>query len=405
MLFDPNGDYSSGGSPEVLARAVREGDAFIDERSDGRGKAATAYVLRYQTVRRLLSDADLTTRRPAPDFSHLPPRSRATLVRLRRLTRKWPLLSDGGYHARLRQHLTGTLQPLTAELTTRVQTRVRAVLRTPDRQFSWLREVAEPIATDVLGAMLGVPDKVAIDLAAHASVVADQFSTSQVDDRLAARAIDALTALEAWLVGQLPTGRTHFMHALGAIRDDPRLGLPAASATLAQAVTGGYDPIVSTLCVVAGRFRPELGATLSTTALAEELIRLTTPFRYAVRYNQAAREIGDLLVPAENRCVLGLATANLDETIFPDPLAVRSRHTGHLAFGFGKHYCLGASAARSVVRGVLEVLREEGVWFRSARVSHAPELGVLRFLEFDGEWVRGAAEPSDVLTAIQAARA
>jgi cholest-4-en-3-one 26-monooxygenase len=65
---------------------------------------------------------------------------------------------------------------------------------------------------------------------------------------------------------------------------------------------------------------------------------------------QSARSAG------RRRC---FASANRDETHFADPdrLDIRRNPNNHLAFGFGTHFCLGASLARLEIRVFFEELR------------------------------------------------
>ena len=51
-------------------------------------------------------------------------------------------------------------------------------------------------------------------------------------------------------------------------------------------------------------------------------------------------------------------SANRDEAVFDEPQRFDLRRTPneHVAFGFGPHFCLGASLARLELRVVLEVL-------------------------------------------------
>jgi cholest-4-en-3-one 26-monooxygenase len=59
------------------------------------------------------------------------------------------------------------------------------------------------------------------------------------------------------------------------------------------------------------------------------------------------------------------ASANFDETVFPDPLRFdvgRPRTPSHVAFGGGGvHFCLGASLARLELAILVEELQRSGI--------------------------------------------
>jgi cytochrome P450 family 142 subfamily A polypeptide 1 len=63
-------------------------------------------------------------------------------------------------------------------------------------------------------------------------------------------------------------------------------------------------------------------------------------------------------VPTGNQIVLMYSSANRDPAHFDDPerLDLTRYPNRHLAFGFGTHFCLGASLARLEIRVFLEEL-------------------------------------------------
>lgn len=83
-----------------------------------------------------------------------------------------------------------------------------------------------------------------------------------------------------------------------------------------------------------------------------------------IAWRRAAREpvtIGGTEVPAGAKLLLLLASANHDPARFPDPERFdprRANARGHIAFGMGIHYCLGAALARLQVTIVLELLTQ-----------------------------------------------
>ncbi len=96
-------------------------------------------------------------------------------------------------------------------------------------------------------------------------------------------------------------------------------------------------------------------------ALVEEVLRYESPIQMLFRRARRDTEIGGQKI-AENEIVCALlGSANRDERIWErgDDFDVRRESHAHLAFGFGVHFCLGASLARLEARCVLEALVEE----------------------------------------------
>ncbi|HXK26523.1 MAG TPA: cytochrome P450 [Myxococcota bacterium] len=93
-------------------------------------------------------------------------------------------------------------------------------------------------------------------------------------------------------------------------------------------------------------------------ALVEEALRYDSPIQFLFREAREDVELGGVKIPAGATVMPLLGSANRDEAQFPnadrfDP----SRNTqGHLAFGLGIHFCLGASLARLEARIALEEL-------------------------------------------------
>jgi len=80
----------------------------------------------------------------------------------------------------------------------------------------------------------------------------------------------------------------------------------------------------------------------------EEFLRLDSPVNLAtMRFTAEPVTIGGTEIPAGELVLLSLGSANRDPARYqhPDELDVR-RDGGHLAFGHGIHFCLGAPLAR-----------------------------------------------------------
>ena len=74
-----------------------------------------------------------------------------------------------------------------------------------------------------------------------------------------------------------------------------------------------------------------------------------TPLNNFFRTATRDATIADTQVRAGDRVILLYPSANRDESVFDDPYTfdIRRNPNPHVAFGFGTHFCLGASLARA----------------------------------------------------------
>jgi cholest-4-en-3-one 26-monooxygenase len=102
--------------------------------------------------------------------------------------------------------------------------------------------------------------------------------------------------------------------------------------------------------------RADLAGTLDLTV--EEMIRWASPVNYMSRTATTDVELCGELIRKGDKVTLLYASANRDDAVFsePDRFDIRREPNHHLAFGFGPHFCLGASLARIELKALLEVL-------------------------------------------------
>ncbi len=97
----------------------------------------------------------------------------------------------------------------------------------------------------------------------------------------------------------------------------------------------------------------------------EELLRYETPGPQIGRYMPQDVEVHGHIVPAGSAMLFVVSAANRDERRYEDPDRFDIHRTigRHLAFGYGIHFCLGASLARLEGRIALdELLRRFPEW-------------------------------------------
>jgi len=102
--------------------------------------------------------------------------------------------------------------------------------------------------------------------------------------------------------------------------------------------------------------------------VVEETLRFDAPVQLVFREALADVEIAGVRIPKGATVAPLIGSANRDERRFPDPDAfdVLRNPQGHVGFGFGKHFCLGASLARLEAKVALEALVPELVLLRHA---------------------------------------
>jgi len=109
----------------------------------------------------------------------------------------------------------------------------------------------------------------------------------------------------------------------------------------------------------------KLRAGADMTVAVEEFIRWITPIHNMCRVARVDAEVAGVTIPAGNQVVLMYSSANRDEGHFVEPerFDVTRSPNNHIAFGFGTHFCLGASLARLEIKVFFEeLLRRTSGW-------------------------------------------
>jgi cytochrome P450 family 142 subfamily A polypeptide 1 len=88
----------------------------------------------------------------------------------------------------------------------------------------------------------------------------------------------------------------------------------------------------------------------------DEMVRWVTPLHNFFRVADTDTQIAGQPVSEGDRVILLYASGNRDESVFADPFAFEVTRTPnpHVGFGFGTHFCLGASLARFLLTVLLE---------------------------------------------------
>jgi cytochrome P450 len=310
-------------------------------------------ILRHADVRQAAKDwqtfsSDAPCRVPIPSEESV------------RSVRQLPLEIDPPSHADYRAIAEPFFQrPKSAEMIAQVEALTEKMLRTAFAQAETeiVHGFALPLQSRALTYLLNVPESEAdlwIGWGTHVFRKNDGLSKSSgldeyIEGKFAATAAqpgaDFFSALHAATFQGRPL--TH----------QEKLGY----ANIAFA--GGRDTIIHTVACALGHLaaNPDALAYLREdpkriTLASEEFFRFFMPLTHIGRVCPVMTSVHGEQVPAGGRVSLGWASANRDETVFPqaDEFKIDRKPNPHLSFGFGEHLCLGAPHARLIVRTLLQ---------------------------------------------------
>lgn len=309
------------------------------------------FVTRYADVREVLTDPGL-----AKDVRRWPGGERSRPSEATGVS-KHMLHVDPPEHTRLRRLVQKELAPYRTSLrpcAERVAERLLDALDAGGETVDLLDAFARPLPIAVLSALLGVPET---DRAWVADTVAayDQITDHE---RVELELADFLVRL---IAVKRTTPGDDLLSVLVAASDsaeDPAVGMTDGElvSTAYLLVMAGFDTTVNLIAsgVLALLDHPEELAKLTTDpsmlpGAVEELLRFTSPVNHANdRFTTEDTVVGDVVIPAGQWVLPALSSANRDGAKFPDPdrLDLTRDASGHLGFGHGVHYCLGAPLAR-----------------------------------------------------------
>lgn len=229
-----------------------------------------------------------------------------------------------------------------------------------------LPALAVPLPIGVIADVLGVPDADQ-DRVLEWSEAVIPGSTDWPADRRARLLAEMTASLVAATAARRAEPTDDVLSALAVAEiDGDRLSTEELAMFLVQLLVAGNETTRNLLAagLVALARQPEewerlrADRTLLDSAV-EELLRFTTPVIAFMRTATADTEVAGCPVAAGEPALLVYASANRDETVFgpsADRLDVGRRPNPHVSFGFGPHFCLGATLARLEAAVVLTAL-------------------------------------------------
>ena len=289
----------------------------------------------------------------------------------------------------------------------------RLLARLPqDRPVDLRAALAGPLALGTVAVVLGIPEAHHADIRRWYDAFAASLANFTWDPEVRARGHQAVAEFVATVRPLLP--------ALAQDAPDSLLGALAAASPpplttdeiLANALIILFGGIETTEAMLANALWALLGAP-ERLALArsqpdrlpdllEEATRWESAVQSCTRHTTEAVELRGVWIPAGDaiQCLLG--AANRDPDVFPDPDRFdpdRLNLGAHLAFGSGRHFCLGAALARLEVEASIHTLLQRWPGLRlvdpARDAPHGSEFRKPPRLEvwLDGSAQQGSAAP------------
>lgn len=251
-----------------------------------------------------------------------------------------------------------------------------------DGSVEWMDAVANRLPMIVVADLIGVPGADADQLARWG------YASTQLLDGLMsagelAASMAAIGELSAYIASRLrlaaTSPRDDLLGALATACAAGELDRSTAQLILISLFSAGGESTASLLgtavAILAAdatlqrqlRDRPDLLG-----VFIEETLRLEPPFRAHYRHVLGDTALAGTTLPKDARVLLLWGAANRDPAHFeaPDEFRLdRPISKGHMSFGKGIHFCLGAPLARLEATTVLRMLLERTGWIETADVG------------------------------------
>jgi cytochrome P450 len=275
----------------------------------------------------------------------------------------------------------------------KMEDRVRQVVaeafdNLPTGEFDWIEHIAEPIPVYIFSYFLGVPEADWSQVAAWATTIAKAGSGLATDDDFQVIFDQIAPYLLALTAERAKDPRDDLLTMLTEVRIDGEpfnevqimvyaMTLLAAGSETTQSLLAGLIQCLD--------LHPDQSEKLFTDPshsenTVEETLRWWTPVMSMARQAANDVEVRGKTVRAGQGLLMAYASANRDVDHW-GPTAeefdiTRADAAGHVGFGVGEHFCMGAALARREARFVLaEVLRRaKGVRVTGRRIKRESSL-------------------------------
>ncbi len=331
------------------------------------------FIHRYDDVLAALKDPRFSSERIGPAYDRLSDEQKAQRQPTYDILMDWLVFRDPPDHTRLRRLVSRAFTPRAVEAW---RDRIIAVVNhliddlATTARFDLIQDFAYPIPAVVIAEMMGVPSEDRDRFKDWSDdVMILVFGARGVGDRRA-RAQQGLVELAGYLGELVAHYRRHptdniISNLVEASEGDDSLEDPEIVANCVLFLFGGHE---TTTNLIGNGMRvlldhpDQLERLRNDPSLVkpavEEILRFDGPSKMEVRTLVEEVRMRDKTLPAGDMVYLVQHAANRDPEVFdePDRFDVAREPNNHIGFGFGLHFCLGASVARLEGTIALEAL-------------------------------------------------
>lgn len=357
----------------------------------------TWLVAGYHAVREVMMEKSLSIsfREAAPNIPEALVERRQTI---NAFLNEWMTFSDPPKHGKLRNAVSHGFRPKMVEaLGQSIQQSIDTLLKevNGEKPIDFVNDLAYPLALGVICDLLEMrpEDRGLVQKWMWASY-------AYMGDHMGSDA-DAVTTMEHTIkeihnyfdetVARHERGKDSIMSLLIDAFESGKMTREQAVANYHFLIIAGQDTTVNLLGnamdallknpeqLMRLRNEPELF-----NSAVEELLRYDGSTQFVIRFAPEAITIAGHEIPANSRVLVFFGSANRDAAVFEeaDVLKLDRSPNEHVAFGYGRHFCLGATLARMEIRMVLRTLLDRYSHWEAAGEAKRRMLPSLRGFEY-----------------------
>lgn len=354
------------------------------------------YVTAPKDVREMLVDRRFVARGASPlepGAEGLP--GTEFIVELERFLGLWPVFSDAPAQRSASLALRRYFSPARAEeMRPKLAALFAGIAQHADTR-ALVKTFAQPVSQAMLSVLLGLPDAEVDQIRSMTAPTMTYLSNDGQDADLAYAALKQIGALEDWLEAKGSQGDDWVLAELRSAGVE--LSARELAAVYMQIVTGALDPtsnaLAGSLRVIANStFAQDLIASGDYSRLVDHCLSRDTGFHFAPRRTKCPMSFKGRDIAAGDRVVGVLAWAASAEAQDAGRAEVQKsvRSGVSMAFGHGRHFCLGANIAYVTLEEALRSLltAHDLAELDVASVEKVPALGASVYRDAEGGSIR-----------------